>query len=95
MKFSFTLFTILWFSSLFPVYAQQNNGTFETVLQNLDAFQAMEIANEWKWSHKSIKSHVTAREVVFKLPDGKVKKVPLPGDKFLVAIAPYIKRTHK
>ena len=67
----------------------------EYILKNADATQAMEIANEWKWSKKAIKSYVTAREVVFELPEKKVKKVPLPEDKMLVAIAPYINRTHR
>jgi hypothetical protein len=54
----------------------------------------MAIANDWKWSQPSIKSHVTAKEVVFNFPDGKVKKIPLPKEKMIVAIAPYIQQTH-
>jgi hypothetical protein len=96
MKFSFTLFIILLLIPLFPVDAQQiEEKSFEAILKNVNAIQAMEIANEWKWSQKRIKSYVTARDVIFKLPDGEVKKVPLPGDKFLVAVAPYVKQTHK
>ena len=97
MKFSIThLILILFFISLIPANAQQSGiKSFEGILKNVDAFQAMEIANQWKWSQKNIKSYVTFKEVVFKLPDGKVKKVPLPDDKFLVAMAPYINRTHK
>lgn len=97
MKFIITpLILMLWVISLVPAYAQQGDGnSLETILKNVDAIQAMEIANQWKWTQKKVKSYVTAREVVFKLPDGKVKKVPLPGDQFLVAVAPYIKRTHK
>jgi hypothetical protein len=55
----------------------------------------MAIANEWKWSKKEVKSYVTAREVVFELTKSKVKKIPLPEEKMLVAVAPYINKTHK
>ena len=97
MKFYIPPFILLlWISSLLPAYAQQGGGqSVETILKNADAIQAVAIANQWKWSNKEIKSYVTSREVVFKFSDGKVKKVPLPNDKFLVAVAPYIKRTHK
>ena len=67
----------------------------EDLLKDVDAMRAMEIANEWKWTQKKIKSYVTTREVVFKFSNGKSKKIPLPEDKMLVAVAPYINRTHK
>ena len=63
--------------------------------ETIDAVEAMAIANDWKWSQKDVKSSVTAREVIFKFSDGKVKKIPLPEEKMLVAVAPYIRRTHK
>ncbi len=86
----------LWTSSVFPVYAQQGGGnSVEALLKNADAIQAMAIANQWKWSHKEIKSYVTPREVVFKFPTGIVKKIPLPEEKMVVAVAPYVKRTHR
>ena len=67
----------------------------EAKLKNVDAFQAMEIANEWKWTEEKIKSHVTTREVVFEYPNGRVKKIPLPEEKMLVAVAPYVNHTHR
>jgi hypothetical protein len=67
----------------------------EAKLKDVDAIQAMEIANQWKWTQEEIKSHVTTREVVFEFPNGRVKKVPLPEEKMLVAVAPYVNRTHK
>jgi hypothetical protein len=67
----------------------------EAVLENVDAMEAMEIANEWKWTQTKIKSYVTTREVVFEFSDGRTKKIPLPEEKMLVAVAPYISRTHK
>jgi len=66
----------------------------EDSLKNLDAVEAIKIANQWKWTHKEIKSYVTSREVVFKFPNGKVYKIPLPEEKMIVAVAPYIKSTH-
>lgn len=66
----------------------------EAELKNIDAFQALAIGNRWRWTHKEVKSHVTSREVIFKFPDGKMKKIPLPEDKMVVAVAPYINRTH-
>lgn len=67
----------------------------EDALKNVDAIQAMEIANGWKWTQKEVKSFVTAREVVFEFSNGRSKKIPLPEEKMLVAVAPYINTTHK
>ena len=64
-------------------------------LEQVGAVEAMAIANEWKWSRKDVKSAVTAREVVFKFSDGTVTKIPLPEEKMLVAVAPYVTRTHQ
>lgn len=87
---------LLGISSLLPRYALQGDEkSAEAALNNVDAIQAMAIANQWKWFKKKIKSHVTTREVVFKFPNGKVKRIPLPEEKMVVAVAPYIKRTHR
>lgn len=67
----------------------------EGILKDVDARQALSIANDWKWSEKDIKSHVTGREVVFELSKGKFKRIPLPDDEMMVAIAPYINQTHQ
>jgi hypothetical protein len=92
---SFILF--LGISCLFPAYTTQSNDkSDEARLNNVDAVQAIAIANEWNYSKKEITSYVTPREVVFKSSDDKViKKIPLPEDKMLVAVAPYISRTHR
>ena len=85
---------LLGISSLFVghgLLAQEN----EAVLEDVDAIEAMEIANEWKWTQSKIKSYVTTREVVFEFSDGRSKKIPLPKENMLVAVAPYISRTHK
>ncbi len=67
----------------------------EAQLKNVDAIQAMEIANQWKWSKEEIKSHVTTREVVFEFSNGRVRKIALPEEKMVVAVAPYVNQTHK
>jgi len=64
-------------------------------LENVNAMEAVAIANEWKWSHKDVATSVTAREVIFEFPDKTVKRIPLPQEKMLVAVAPYIRQTHK
>ena len=63
--------------------------------EKLDAIEAMAIANEWKWSQKDVKSYITAREVVFEFSDGTKKEILLPEERMLVAVAPYIRQTHK
>jgi hypothetical protein len=83
-------------SPLFPVYALQGDeGPVEATLNNVDAIQAMAIANQWKWSKQDVQSYVTPWEVVFKFSNGKVKRVPLQIEKMVVAVAPYINRTHR
>jgi len=74
---------------------QPDKNSPEAILKNMDAIQAIAIANEWNWTKKEIKSYVTTREVVFELSESKVIKIPLPEEKMLVAVAPYINRTHK
>ncbi|MBI5582666.1 MAG: hypothetical protein HY892_02475 [Deltaproteobacteria bacterium] len=63
-------------------------------LAKTDARQALALANEWKWSQPAVKSSITSREVVFQFPDGSEKKIPLPQDKMMVAVAPYLNQTH-
>ena len=55
----------------------------------------MAIANEWKWTRKDVKSFVNAHEVVFEFADGTKQMIPMPKDRMLVAVAPYIRKTHK
>ena len=87
---------LLGISSLFPLYALQGGEkSAKATLKNIDAIQAMAIANQWKWSKKEIKSYVTTGEVVFEFSKKNVKRIQLPADKMLVAVAPYIRRTHK
>jgi hypothetical protein len=79
-----------------PAYAVKGNEKSAYVsLDNIDAVQAMEIANQWKWTRKEVKSYVTPQGVIFIFPDKRVKGIPLPKDKMVVAVAPYINQTHR
>ena len=78
-----------------PLFSSCGSQDDEKLLNNVNAVQAMAIANDWNWSKKEIESFVTSQEVVFKFSKEKEKRIPLPNDKMLVAVAPYIKQTHK
>ena len=95
-SFIISFIFIFGLNSFFPAFALQGDEKpAEDALQDVDAVQAIAIANQWNWSKKGIKTYVDSREVVFKFPDGKVKRFPLPKDKMIVAIAPYLRKTHK
>jgi len=78
-----------------PSGCQPDKDSPEAILKNVDAYQALALADEWKWSQKDITSYVNAREIVFELSKSKVIKIPLPEDKMMVAVAPYINQTHQ
>ena len=100
MKSLKAMFVVLALMALVPLAANANNmKAYEKMVENVDAVQAMAFANQWKWTQPSITTHVTPKEVVFEFPsntspDGTVKKVALPADKMVVAIAPYLTYTH-
>ena len=90
------LIIVLGTGSSFQVNAfQDNEKSADIDLEKIDTVEAMAVANDWKWSRKDVKTSVTAHEVIFKFSDGNVKKIRLPEDKMLVAVAPYIRRTHR
>jgi hypothetical protein len=92
---SIILSLILFLGTGWLFLACSNTDPDVAKLNNIDAVQAVAIANEWNYSRKDITSYVTPREVVFKSSNDKViKKIPLPKDKMMVAVAPYINTTH-
>ena len=97
MKYLLLPFVIFFgIGSLLPAYAlEPDEKSVEAILSNVDGIQAVAIANQWKWTKKEVKSYVTPRGVIFILPNRKVKGIPLPEEKMLVAVAPYINKTHK
>jgi hypothetical protein len=76
-----------------PVFSQSGMAD-EAVLEGVDAVQAVAIANQWRWTQKGMKNMVTSQDVIFQFPDGKVRNIPLPKEKMMVAVAPYVKETH-
>ena len=96
MKNLLLFFILLGICLLKPAFVLTGEEkSIEAVLNGIDAFQAMKIANEWKWTKKEIKSSVYPRAIVFKLSDERIVEIPLPEEKMVVAIAPYITKTHK
>ena len=90
-----TVIVILWIIPLFlPTALHADYKSLIAELKNVDAIQAVALANKWKWTNKEIKSYVNSQEIVFNFPDGQVKKIPLPENKMFVAVAPYITQTH-
>ena len=95
-KFPISLSLILGLILLIaPSGCQPDKDSPEALLKNVDAYQAMALADEWNWSKKDITSYVNAREIVFELSKSKVIRIPLPADKMMVAVAPYINQTHQ
>lgn len=97
MKIPKMIVIIFLFSISFQIPTMANQGydkSTEAVLKGVDAKTALKIANQWKWTKKEIKSYVNTREVVFKFPDGKIRKILLPDNEIMVAVAPYIQNTH-
>ena len=64
-------------------------------LEGLNARQALALANQWYSEKQPVKTHITSKEVVFEFDNGKVKRIALPDEEMMVAVAPFIKRTHK
>ena len=64
-------------------------------LDGLNARQAMTLANQWyEQKQTAVTTNVTPDSVNFEFPNGRKKKVRLPKDQMIVAIAPYVQSTH-
>jgi hypothetical protein len=84
--------------ALFLMYAtafSMNESALINQLQGLNAQQALALANQWHWEKQPVKTHINSKEVVFQFESGKVINVALPKDEMMVAVAPFINRTHK
>lgn len=93
-KLFFTILVVIILSSIaYVIFAESDPEIAE--LKKLDPVQALALANEWKSSRPDVTSFVTSREVVFELDKDRIVKIPLPEDRMVVAVAPYINRTHK
>ncbi len=87
-----------------PANAQNQSGDVESEalhtpspqdLDGLDAKAALPLANEWgkQWSDV-VTSYVDQHGIVFEFDDGNEYQVNLPSNQRVIAIAPYIGRTH-
>lgn len=54
--------------------------------------EALALANQWMGN--GVTSYVTTQSINFEFPGGGKASVGLPADKMVVAIAPYINKTH-
>lgn len=68
---------------------------FTSALAGASAEEAMALANAWKQEGRGVQSYVTPEAVVFRLGEGREVKVPLPDDRMVVAVAPYVRFTHR
>ena len=96
MNYSILCITLtLWaISILSPGVIHADQKSYMDELKRVNAAGAVDLANKWRWTNKEIKTYMDAQEIVFMFPDGQTKKIPMPVDKMLVAVAPYIKNTH-
>ena len=77
-----------------PAFSMSESALIDQ-LEGLNAHQALTLANQWHWEKQPVRTHITSKEVVFQFESGTVKKIPLPADEMMVAVAPFINRTHK
>jgi hypothetical protein len=77
-----------------PAFSMSESALIDQ-LDGLNAHQALALANQWHWEKQPVRTHITSKEVVFQFESGTVKKIPLPADEMMVAVAPFINQTHK
>lgn len=82
------------FLMLTPAFSISESALIDQ-LEGLNAHQALALANQWYSEKQPVRTHITSEEVVFQFESGRVKKIPLPADEMLVAVAPFINNTHK
>ena len=80
---------------MFTTAFSMNESAFMSQLDGLNARQALALANQWHWEKQPVRTHVTSKEVVFQFESGKVINIALPDNEMMVAVAPFINRTHK
>ncbi len=65
-----------------------------TMLDNLGAKEALALANRWKTSNPEVTSFITPDKLNFEFPNKKKVEISLPDDSMMIAIAPYVDKTH-
>jgi hypothetical protein len=64
------------------------------VINNLNAKEALALANKWKTSNPEITSFLESDKLTVKFPNNKTVEIPMPKESMIVALAPYINKTH-
>ena len=78
-----------------PLEVRKNIDTFVDLVDDLNAVEAMALADIWGTENPYVESFVTSKEITFTFTTiNKQVTIPLPSDKMVVSIAPYIKETH-
>jgi len=67
---------------------------FASALAGAGPEEALALANAWKEEGAGVQSYLTSEAVVFRLGGGREVRVPLPEDRMVVAVAPYVRFTH-
>jgi hypothetical protein len=81
-------------ATVLPNLAGCAERPLEARLDGLDARKALALADQWFQEKQPVKSFINAREIVFEFQDGKRRSIALPADEMMVAIAPYVSKTH-
>ena len=89
-----SLICLILLAAVMPGLVGCTEPSLESKLDGLDARQALALADQWFQERRPVKSFVNALEIVFEFQDGKVRRIALPADEMMVAIAPYIDKTH-
>jgi hypothetical protein len=89
-----TMVSLAMFLMNTPAFSMSESALIDQ-LDGLNAHQALALANQWHWEKQPVRTHITSKEVVFQFESGTVKKIPLPADEMMVAVAPFINQTHK
>jgi hypothetical protein len=89
-----TVVSLAMFLTNTPAFAMDESALINQ-LDGLNAHQALTLANQWYWEKQPVRTHITSKEVVFQFESGKVKKIALPDNEMMVAVAPFIDKTHK
>jgi hypothetical protein len=66
------------------------------MLQGLSPEKVMQLVDDWGMDSErnKVTSYITDRQIHVEFPDGPTVVVELPADRMLVAVAPYIRKTH-
>jgi hypothetical protein len=80
--------------AVMPSIVGCSEPSLEAKLDSLDARQALALADQWFQERQPVKSFINTQEIVFEFQDGRKRRIALPADEMMVAIAPYVQKTH-